>query len=63
MPWGIVSLVDLYVGFTIFSLWICHREPNKLYAAVWVFFMMTLGTRAGSGPAACGRRNDGRGVR
>ena len=22
MPWGIVSLVDLYTGFTLFSAWI-----------------------------------------
>lgn len=43
MPWGVVSLVDLYVGFTIFSLWICYREANKYAAAIWVFFMMTLG--------------------
>ena len=26
MPWGIVSLVDLYVGFTLFSCWIVFRE-------------------------------------
>ena len=26
MPWGIVSLVDLYVGFILFSGWIIYRE-------------------------------------
>ena len=26
MPWGIVSLVDLYVGFALFSGWIVFRE-------------------------------------
>jgi len=26
MPWGIVSLVDLYVGFALFSGWIAYRE-------------------------------------
>ena len=26
MPWGIVSLVDLYVGFSLFSCWIVFRE-------------------------------------
>ena len=26
MPWGIVSLVDLYVGFALFSCWIVFRE-------------------------------------
>ena len=24
LPWGIVSLVDLYVGFTLFSCWIAE---------------------------------------
>jgi len=26
MPWGIVSMVDLYVGFTLFSCWIVYRD-------------------------------------
>lgn len=42
-PWGIVSLVDLYVGFTLFSLWIAFREGSRLAAAVWILLMMTLG--------------------
>ena len=25
LPWGIVSLVDLYTGFTLFSMWIIYR--------------------------------------
>ena len=25
MPWGIVSLVDLYVGFALFAMWIIYR--------------------------------------
>ena len=28
MPWGIVSLVDLYVGFVLFSGWIVYREES-----------------------------------
>ncbi|MBR0575088.1 DUF1475 family protein [Proteiniclasticum sp. BAD-10] len=47
-PWGIVSLVDLYVGFTLFSLWIAYREENKLVAALWIIAMMILGFFAGS---------------
>ena len=27
-PWGIVSMVDLYVGFIIFAMWIFFREEN-----------------------------------
>ena len=32
-PWGIVSLVDLYVGFTVFSMWIWFREADAIVAA------------------------------
>ena len=48
MPWGIVSLVDLYVGFTLFSIWIVFRERSPLAAAAWVVLMMVLGFWAGS---------------
>lgn len=47
-PWGIVSIVDLYTGFILFSAWIAYREPNKLMAVVWVLLMMVLGFFAGS---------------
>lgn len=42
-PWGIVSLVDLYVGFTLFSLWIVYRESNYFVMALWIMAMMVLG--------------------
>lgn len=48
MPWGIVSLVDLYVGFTLFSAWIVYRERSAWRSVVWVALMMTLGFFAGS---------------
>lgn len=47
-PWGVVSLVDLYVGFTLFSLWIIFRESNRLVAVVWTVLMMTLGFFTGA---------------
>ena len=43
MPWGIVSLIDLYVGFLLFSGWIAFREKSIIRSAIWIFFMMTLG--------------------
>ena len=43
MPWGIVSLVDLYVGFILFSGWIVYREKSLLRSVVWVVLMMVLG--------------------
>lgn len=48
MPWGIVSLVDLYTGFTLFSIWIIYREKSLPIAIVWTIAMMTLGFFAGS---------------
>jgi hypothetical protein len=47
-PWGIVSLVDLYVGFILFSGWIVYREESITRALIWVFFMMTLGFFTGA---------------
>ena len=42
-PWGIVSMVDLYTGFILFSGWIVYRERSILRAAVWIVLMMVLG--------------------
>ena len=43
MPWGIVSLVDVYVGFALFSCWIVYRERSLLRSIVWVALMIVLG--------------------
>ena len=48
MPWGIVSLVDLYTGFMLFSGWIIYREKSLVAAIVWMAAMLTLGFWAGS---------------
>jgi hypothetical protein len=40
MPWGIVSLVDLYVGFAMFSGWIVFREKAMLPSIIWVILMI-----------------------
>ncbi len=48
MPWGIVSLVDLYVGFILFSGWIIYREKSVLRSVIWVALMMIMGFWAGS---------------
>lgn len=42
-PWGIVSLVDVYVGFVFFCVWIFYREKNKLVALLWSISIMILG--------------------
>jgi len=43
MPWGIISLTDLYLGLTLFSGWIVYREKSIIRSTVWVSLMMTLG--------------------
>ncbi len=48
MPWGIVSLVDLYVGFSLFSGWIVFREKTWLPSVIWVVLMMCMGFWAGA---------------
>ena len=47
-PWGIVSMVDLYTGFILFSAWIVYREENSFVAIIWVILMMVLGFFTGS---------------
>jgi hypothetical protein len=48
MSWGIVSLVDLYVGFALFSIWIVYREKAVVPAILWVLLMMALGFWTGA---------------
>ena len=42
LPWGIVSLVDLYGGFILIGIWISYKE-KWLSALIWIFFLMILG--------------------
>ena len=42
-PWGVVSLVDLYTGFILFSAWIVYREKSFIPSLIWVALMMVLG--------------------
>ncbi len=44
IPWGIVSLVDVYVGFTLFSCWVGFRERSLVVAIGWVVAIMVLGS-------------------
>jgi hypothetical protein len=47
-PWGIVSLVDLYVGFALFSIWIAFREKSFMAAVIWIILMVVFGFFTGS---------------
>ena len=42
LPWGVVSLVDLYAGFILVGIWIFYKE-KLISALIWFIFLMTLG--------------------
>ena len=48
MPWGIVSLVDVCVGFILFSGWIVYRENSLVRSVVWIALVMILGNLTAS---------------
>ena len=43
MAWGKVSLIDVYIGFFLFSGWVLYREEKLLTALSWILFIMILG--------------------
>lgn len=43
LPWGKVTLADLYTGFALFSGWVIFREQHVSRALVFVALVMTLG--------------------
>lgn len=46
IAWGKVSLIDVYIGFFLFSSWVLFREQNKYIAVIWVVIFMILGNFA-----------------
>ncbi|NIS82167.1 MAG: DUF1475 domain-containing protein, partial [Anaerolineales bacterium] len=48
LPWGIVSLIDVYIGFALFSVWIIYREENALRWILWTILMMVFGNATAS---------------
>jgi hypothetical protein len=43
LPWGRVSLADVYVGFALFSGWVAFRERSIARAGVWIVSILVLG--------------------
>ena len=44
MPWGQISLVDIYIEFIIVSAWVVHRENNAIKSLIWVLLILTFGS-------------------
>lgn len=45
-PWGLVTLVDLYLGFFVFYLWLAYKETSLAARALWLMAILTLGNIA-----------------
>lgn len=43
IAWGKVSLIDVYIGFFLFSGWVLYREQKILSAVIWIISIMILG--------------------
>lgn len=43
MAWGKVSLIDVYIGFVLFAVWVIYREAKWKMAMIWILLIMTLG--------------------
>lgn len=46
IAWGKVSLVDVYIGFFLFSGWVLFREQNRFISVFWIVLFMILGNFA-----------------
>ena len=46
LPWGKVSLVDLYLGLALFGGWIAVRERSRRTVAIWWVTLAVLGNFA-----------------
>jgi hypothetical protein len=46
LPWGKVTLIDLYVGLVLFGAWISFRERSAGKIALWWVGLAALGNLA-----------------
>jgi len=43
MVWGRVSLIEVYMGFFLFSAWVLYREEKGMTALLWIISIMIAG--------------------
>jgi hypothetical protein len=58
LPWGQVTLVDLYVALLLGWLWIAWRERSTGRAAAWLAAVIVLGSLALAGYVALASGRD-----
>lgn len=44
MPWGIITLVDIYISFFVFCGWIIYREKSIILSILWTLLVIVLGS-------------------
>jgi hypothetical protein len=44
IPWGIITLVDIYISFFVFCGWIIYRENTLVRSIPWTLFVLVLGS-------------------
>ena len=47
-PWGLATLVDVYVGFALFSCWVVWREARLHKALAWITLILVGGNLVSS---------------
>ncbi len=50
-PWFIATLVDTYLAFFTFWLWVAYKENSIWRAAIWLLLIFALGNIAMAGYA------------
>jgi hypothetical protein len=48
MPWGVISVIDVYSGGALFTGWIAFRERSWVRTAAWAVAIVVLGNFATS---------------
>jgi hypothetical protein len=48
-PWFIATLVDTYLAFLTFWLWVAYKESSNLARVVWLLLICGLGNMAIAG--------------
>ena len=59
LPWGVISVIDVYAGGALFAGWIAARERSVLRTAGWVVAIFVLGNFATSLYALIALRTSG----
>ena len=45
-PWFLATLLDAYLGFLIFYVWVAYKERSPSSRILWFFLIMGLGNMA-----------------